>query len=108
METFRDIPVGGIVLVPNGDMSGDVYIAVVTEPYHYFHNPPADPYEHSHRLGVRWDRDKNGDPILYHAEQLGITVRGGLWRRAFGVITNPLIVSKVNDARERKLSQEAA
>jgi hypothetical protein len=107
LETFRDIPVGSIVLVPNGDISGDIYIAEVTEPYHYFHNPPADPYEHSHRLGVRWDRDENGVPILYHAEQLGINVRGGLWRRAFGVVTNPLIISKVKDTRKDKPLPEA-
>ena len=54
----------------------------MTRPYHYFHDPPAAPYECAHRVGVTWDRDDGGF-IRYSAASLGMTTDGGFWLRAF-------------------------
>lgn len=88
LDTFRNIRVGSIILVPDKDSPGDVYIAEVTGPYNYFHDVPYDPYEHAHRFPAKWDRDKNGRPITYKASRLGIGIRGGFWLKAFFPIAN--------------------
>jgi hypothetical protein len=86
LETFVRIQLGSVVLVPDKKRSGDVYVAEVTEPYDYVHDPPRLLYECAHRLGVRWDRDRFGQPICYRASDLGISNRGGFWMRAFAVL----------------------
>lgn len=86
LQHFSAMQVDSIVLVPNKDQSGEVYICEVVEPYHYFHNVPRDPYESAHRVGVRWDRDENNRPICYPASSLGIRTQGGFWLRAFHVL----------------------
>lgn len=87
LRTYSRIDVGSTVVVPDKARSGDLYICEVTRPYHYFHNVPDEPYECAHRLGVKWDRDAEGHPIRYRAEQLNIST-SGFWRRAFHDLTS--------------------
>ena len=103
LGTFRNIRVGSIILVPDKDTVGDIYIAEVIEPYHYYHNVPDDPYEHAHRLGVRWDKGPDKAPIAYRASNLGIGIRGGFWTRAFFAISGSVhaasIITAIQSAR---------
>ena len=94
---FCNIQRGSIIIVPDRDNSGDVYISEVSRPYSY---DSSGPYECSHRVGVRWDRDNQGRPILYTSEQLGIS-KGGWWLRAFQEIRELKLISKITAARER-------
>jgi len=104
LETFRSIRPGSVVLVPNKDATGDIYIAQVTSGYDYYHSVPTHPYEHAHRVGVRWDRDQRNQPIIYHASLLGIPIRGGFWTRAFAVIDRNAnaqeIIGRIEAARQ--------
>lgn len=81
LDAFRDIPVGGVVLIPDPDAAapGTLYVGTVTRPYHYV---PDHPYECAHRVGVAWDRDPAGW-ATYSADELGIGIRGGWWLWAF-------------------------
>ena len=88
LETFVKIANGSVILVPDKDHSGDVYICTVTRGYHYYHQVPDHPYECAHRLGVRWDRDHGGQPISYHARHLNISNQGGFWMRAFHALND--------------------
>ena len=100
LETFRDIPVGSVILVPDKDCPGKLHICTVTKAYHYFYNVPADPYECAHRLGVTWDRDSVGQPIEYSAMTVEIDIHGGVWRRAFHQFrTGDRIINNVERAR---------
>lgn len=81
---FRNISIGSIILMPDKDAPGDLFIGEVDRPYHYFHNVPVDPYECAHRVGVNWDRDSQGMAIRYQARTFGIDIHGGFWRKAFG------------------------
>jgi hypothetical protein len=81
--SFRVIALRSIILVPDKDHPGDIYICAVTGGYHYFHNVPTAPYECAHRLKVVWDKDISGHPTRYSASQLGIGIQGGFWRKAF-------------------------
>jgi len=54
---FSHIPLESIVLMPNKDIPGNLYIGKVSGPYHYFHDVPRAPYECAHRLKVNWDKD---------------------------------------------------
>lgn len=94
---FRDIPMGSILLVPDRDNSGDIYICEVEKPYWY---DTSGPFECSHRLGVKWDRNPQGNPILYRAEKLGIS-KGGWWLRAFKEISGLEITKRIASVRER-------
>jgi hypothetical protein len=91
---FSQIPVGSIILVPDrphagyNGIAGDIYIAETVGVYYYHHNVPIDPYECAHRINVEWDRDKIGNPELYTAAQLSISIYGGFWVRAFYEILN--------------------
>lgn len=106
LRTFQNMSIGSVVLVPDKDAPGDIYIAQVTGPYNYFHAPPAHPYEHAHRHPAHWDRDEDGVPILYRASQFGIGIQGGMWLRAFAVIDNAAnaaeITRKIQEARHNR------
>jgi hypothetical protein len=95
---FRKIQPGSILIVPDRDNPGDIYISEVVEPYRY---DLRGPYECSHRVGVKWDRDQLGRPILYTSGQLGIS-KGGWWLRAFHEITEPKFITRISMVRERK------
>jgi hypothetical protein len=95
---FSDIQSGSILIVPDRDKSGDIYICEVVRTYWYETNGP---YECAHRVGVKWDRDYQSQPILYTSEQLGIS-KGGWWLRAFQEIKEPEIITKIASIRERK------
>ncbi len=97
--SFREIPVGSIVLMPNKDNPGELYIGKVKKRYWYHYNIPIDPYECSHRVGVNWDRDKNNIPIIHHADQLGIRIIGGWWRLAFYEIQDTDVINSINNIR---------
>jgi len=83
LRAFRDIRPGSVILVPDKDHSGDIYIAEVTGLYDYKNVPPVHPYEHSHRFGVVWDRSEDNNPTVYRASEFGIGIVGGFWTRAF-------------------------
>ena len=83
LRTFANIPKGSVVLMPDKAHSGDIYLGTVVKTYHYFHNIPIAPYEHSHRLGIQWLRKENGEPICFQARDLNIATKGGFWLRAF-------------------------
>ena len=99
LKEFSAIKVASIVLVPNRDKPGDVYIGVVAKPYWY---EIDGPYECSHRIGVNWDCSSRGEPVAYSKEELGIYSYGGFWRRAFAIIQNPKVISAIRIGRERK------
>jgi len=86
LAEFREIAPGSVVLMPNPDVRGEVYIGTVTRPYWYFHDVPDHPYECSHRVGVRWDCETTGSARKYQAESLGLGIRGGFWARGFQVL----------------------
>ena len=88
LQEFSRIPIGSVILVPDKDNSGDIYIATVTRAYWYHHDVPTEPYECAHRVGVEWDRGSDGKPRLYRAENLNIANRGGFWLRAFQVLND--------------------
>lgn len=86
LKSFVNIKEKSAILVPDKSRPGDIYIAQVTAPYHYFHDIPLAPYEYSHRVGVRWVRDQGGAPVRFAASELNIPIRGGFWLRAFHVL----------------------
>lgn len=94
---FCSIPPGSILVVPDRDNSGIVYICEVVKPYWF---ERSCPYECSHRVGVRWDRDDKGQPISYTTEQLGIS-KGGWWLRAFQEIKESRLISRITVLREK-------
>jgi hypothetical protein len=100
LEKFIEIKLGSIILVPDKDKPGNIYIAEITGSYDYFYDPPTHPFEHAHRFGVRWDRDEVGNPIRYHAKQLGIGIHGGFWLRAFAVINRLSIINEIRAVRQ--------
>ena len=110
LETFRDLRLGSILLVPDKDSLGDIYIAEVTRAYHYFHDAPKHPYEYAHRVGVVWDRDAAGAPIAYRACDLAISVNGGLWNRALYDISASaratVIIAKIEQQRQCRRGAE--
>ena len=63
LTSFSRIPLTSIILMPNKDKPGELYLGEVKRAYRYYYNIPRDPYECSHRVGVNWDRDKNNNPI---------------------------------------------
>jgi hypothetical protein len=79
---FRDITVGSVVLLPDRDRPGVLFIGEVTRGYDYSYDPPRHPYECAHRVGVAWDR-RDGQAVEYRADDLHIGIRGGFWTRAF-------------------------
>ncbi len=107
--SFSDIPLKSIVLMPNKDIPGNLYIGEVSNPYRYYHDVPRAPYECAHRLGVNWDRDNHGGPRLYDATDLNIVITvkwRWWWRRAFHEITDDKItdvriIDSINKARNQ-------
>lgn len=95
LEGFKNIEIGSVLLVPNRDHSGEIYLCEVIRPYWY---DSVGPYECSHRVGVRWDRDGNKRPICYSSEKLKIS-KGGWWLRAFHMIDNPKLMMKIESIR---------
>jgi|SRR5437868_13306758 len=84
LKGFRAMPVGTGVLMPDKRHPGALYAGNVNLPYGYFHEPPDHPFECAHRVGVRWDLDPESHvPVEYHAEEFGISARGGWWLWAF-------------------------
>jgi hypothetical protein len=100
LTEFACIDLGSIILMPNKDKPGDLYIGEVNSPYYYHHDIPKAPYECAHRLGVKWDTDKNGKPIVYNAKKLGISIDGGLWRKAFGRIDGSDVIKLIDNQRQ--------
>jgi hypothetical protein len=92
---FSTIPTGSLVVVPDKDKPGDVYVCEVTKPYWF---EKEGPYECSHRLGVKWMRNAEGDPMVFSAEQLGIPM-GSWWLRAYKEIVDPEIIAKIESSR---------
>jgi hypothetical protein len=95
--SFKDIQPRCVLLVPDRDHSGHIYVCEVVKPYWY---DPSDPYECAHRLGVVWDRDNQNNPILYNNDQFGISI-GGWWLRAFHEIDHHNIISIIEVARKK-------
>jgi hypothetical protein len=95
---FSNMPLGSIVLMPNKDNPGELYIGEVNAPYRYYHDVPNDPYECSHRVGVSWNKDESGMPKAYLASSLGIGIMGGWWLRAFHEIKDKKTISAIDQA----------
>jgi hypothetical protein len=93
---FSEIPTGSVIVVPDKDKPGDVYICEVIIPYWF---EVDGPYECSHRLGVKWIRNAEGKPVTYSAEKLGIPT-ASWWLRAFKEIVDPAIIENIE--RKRK------
>jgi hypothetical protein len=74
-----------------------VYIGVVDKPYW---RESRGLFECANRIRVRWDRDANGEPIVYVKEALGINNYGGFWLRAFAVITDADKIEAIEKARK--------
>jgi hypothetical protein len=96
---FSRIPLKSVVLMPNKDIPGNLYVGEVSESYKYYHDVPRAPYECAHQLGIRWDKDINGNPRLYHASDLNICIVGGWWLRAFYEIREFQITDAIDKAR---------
>ena len=99
LTSFYEIELGSIILVPDRDNPGMIYIGVVNKPYWY---ETDGPYECSHRIGVVWDGDMQGKPQVYSKDELGIHHYGGMWLRAFSVITDQNVVKAINKARKKR------
>ncbi len=97
---FSHISLKSIVLMPNKDIPGDLYIGEVISSYEFYHDVPKAAYECAHRLGVKWDKGVNGKPRLYRASDLHIGIIGGWWLRAFHEITKQEIRDAIDKARE--------
>lgn len=100
LTKFCQIQMGSIVLVPDRDNSGEIYIGQVIETYWY---ETEGPYECAHRVGVRWDSDQNNQPVFYMNDSLGIS-KGGWWRKAFYEINNSHVTHKINLARREQIA----
>lgn len=98
---FSHIPLKSVILMPNKDVPGNIYMGEVYKQYEYYHDTPKAPYECAHRLGVSWDRDSNDNPVIYHASDLGIGIIGGWWLRAFHILTDSIITDKIDAARQQ-------
>ena len=85
--------------MPDKANPGELYIGTTTSHYYFFHNVPTAPYDCAHRINVEWDVDKKGDHIIYQASDLGISIYGGMWRRAFFKLRDPEIIKRIRKAR---------
>jgi len=96
---FSQVPLKSIILMPDKDNPGDLYIGEVSSLYKYLHDVPNEQYECAHRLGVNWDKEIDGNPKLYKASELSIGIVGGWWMRAFHEIKNVKITRALDKAR---------
>ena len=101
LDGFLNIPVRSTVLMPNKDNPGELAIGTTTSEYYFVHDVPNDPYECAHRIDVQWNINEQGNPIQYQANELGINIRGGWWRRAFHHIGDDNAIDCVRAAREQ-------
>lgn len=106
LRAFRNIQPGSGVLMPHKQLPGMLYAGDVTLPYSYFHEVPTHPFECAHRVGVRWDRDPQTATLVeYHANELGMSSRGGWWLWAFHHLTSEkhgTLVQRINHERARR------
>ena len=98
LRSFQAIEPGSVILMPDRDHPGRLYLGVVADndAYEYFYNPPSDPFECAHRRRVKW---LPTGPL--HAKDFGISIAGGVWRRAFAQIRDPKVIRKL----ERVIAQ---
>ncbi|MDE0354176.1 MAG: hypothetical protein OXK20_00735 [Deltaproteobacteria bacterium] len=101
LHGFSLIPIGSTVLMPNSNNPGELAIGSTTSEYYFSHHVPDDPYECAHRIRVRWDTNEQGNPIQYQADELGIDIHGGWWRRAFHHIVDANVIAGVEGARHQ-------
>jgi hypothetical protein len=103
LRQFFQILPGSVVLVPNKDAPGDIFMGLVTEGYRYWYETPEHPYECAHRVRVDWDRDRDGRPIRYKSIDLNIGIQGGFWMRAFHLLeqspSGQAAIPYIRDAR---------
>ena len=97
---FSQIPQGSVILMPNIEIPGELYLGEVTKTYWYHYNIPIDPYECSHRISVNWDCKKDRDPVKYNSKQFGINHHIGWWRFAFYKIQNGNIIKAIDRVRQ--------
>jgi len=79
LDEFRRIPQRSIVLMPDKERPGVIYIGETTSAY--AHSPEL-PIECAHRIRVKWDR-RNGCFATYSATGLQISIQHGFWKYAF-------------------------
>ena len=87
LDEFCHIPVGSVILVPDADKSGDIYIGTTIGSYTYHYDIPHEPYECAHRIKIQWDKGNDGKPKTYKAEQLAIHKKG-FWLWAFQTLND--------------------
>ena len=97
---FSKIQLGDIILMPDKDISGNLYMGVVYKTYEYYHNIPSDPYDCAHRLGVIWDLQSDGEPFIYSAKSMDISTLGGWWRSPFAEIKNSETIHRIDNCRQ--------
>ena len=106
LRTFKAIPAGTGVLMPDKRHRGVLYAGDATLPYGYFHELPNHPFECAHRVGVRWDLDPaTSRPVQYRAEAFGVSSRGGWWLWALHHLTaerHGELVTRINAERTRR------
>jgi hypothetical protein len=74
----------GIVLTVNREVIPP-YINPRPNAYYYYHDVANGAYyECAHRVNVKWCKDENGDFREFYLPEIG-----GLWRQAFGQLSNP-------------------
>jgi hypothetical protein len=98
LDEFRLITEGSVVLMPDKLRPGTLYIGETTSGYRYSSEMP---FECAHRIKVKWDRN-NGRPIEYSAADLGISIHGGYWRRAFQILSEERELIRGIDASRRQ------
>lgn len=99
LDGFFNIPIGSTVLMPDHGNPGDIYIGTTDSSYYFHHDVPNAPYECSHRIHVIWDIDKQGEHVIYQADQLGLNIHGGWWRKAFHNVNDIAVTNNVKIAR---------
>jgi hypothetical protein len=101
---FRDIPLRSVVLMPDKDQPGNLYIGEITGPYEFDYQPPAHPFECAHHHTVKWDCRRR-ETHVYSANDCGITIKGGFWRRGFAHLNElrggERIIRRIETARRR-------
>jgi hypothetical protein len=106
LRDFKTIAAGAGILMPDRKRAGVIYAGDAKLPYGYFYELPNHPFECAHRVGVRWDLDPaSGRPVEYHADDFGVSSRGGWWLWALHHLTAERhrdLIGRINVQRLRR------
>ena len=102
LNDFQAIARNDIIIMPTKKGSSAVHIGQVNRCYHYEYDIPDKPYECAHRIGVYWDKNSSGTPVIYSLSSLGINNQGGWWIKAFSKIESDNTIKIINSLRANK------